>query len=118
MRQHGRMITTALVGSYRFKFTESLELRPIFGARFPVNLKASDPSKYTVEVSTPVAFTAALRLAFIFDWFVIGVEGSVTPHGATWTEVATQKRIDTEETLVRAALVLGVAFGKEAAYVY
>lgn len=107
-----------LVGTYRFKFTEELELRPIFGARFPFGLKAQDPSKYTVAVSTPVAFTGGARLAFIFDWFVIGAEVEVTPHGATWTEVATKKTTDTEEVLVRAALVLGVAFGKESAYRY
>lgn len=103
----------ALTGSYRFKLSDTLELRPMFGARFPVGLKALDPSVYTVEVSTPVAFTGALRLAFIFDWFVLGVEGEFTPHGATWTEVATKKTEDTEEVLVRAALVLGVAFGKD-----
>ncbi len=53
------------------------------------------------------------RLSFIFDWFVIGVEADVTPHGVTWTDKTTMKTEDTEEWLTRAALVVGFALGKD-----
>jgi hypothetical protein len=104
----------ALGGSYRFKFSDMVELRPILGARFPVSLRASDPMQYTISDYTPVAFTGALRLMFIFDNFVVGLQGDVTPHDVTWMDVVSRKTENTEEVLVRASLVIGIAIGKDA----
>jgi hypothetical protein len=99
-------------GSFGWKLGESFELRPFFGARFPLNLSASDESKYKIVDNSVVAFTTALRGSYMFDMFFVGVQFDFTPHRITWEEVATGKQVDSQEYLMRASAVFGIALGK------
>lgn len=99
-------------GSFAWKLGENMELRPFFGARFPLNLSASDGSKYKIVDNSVVAFTTALRFSYMFDLFLVGAQFDFTPHGVTWQEVATGKQEDTQEYLMRASVVFGIALGK------
>jgi hypothetical protein len=99
-------------GSFGWKLGESFELRPFFGARFPLNLSASDPSKYKIVDNSIVAFTTALRFSYMFDVLLVGLQVDYTPHGVTWEDVASGKREDKTEHLVRASAVVGIALGK------
>lgn len=99
-------------GSYGIRLADIFELRPFFGARFPLNLEAKN-AEYKISEHSAVAFTTALRASFFIDWFVIGLQGEFTPHGVTWQELATNKSESKTEYLIRASLVLGVALGPD-----
>ncbi len=102
----------ALHGSYGIRIGDIFEIRPFFGARFPFNLEAKSP-EYKISDHSSVAFTTALRASFFIDWFVIGLQGDLTPHGVKWQELATGKTDEKTEYLIRASLVLGVALGPD-----
>lgn len=103
----------AVHGSYRIKLMEGLELRPFFGARFPLNLEVSDATSYTISDAAGIAFTSTLRLSYIYDIFVFGVQGDITPHVVTWQHVPTGKTEELTEYIGRASLVFGIALGRE-----
>jgi hypothetical protein len=102
----------AVHGSYRIGLGSALELRPFFGARFPLGVEVSEEgAKHRISDHAAVAFTAALRLSYIYDIFVFGVQGDFTPHVVTWQDLTTTNTVDKTEYIVRASLVFGVALG-------
>jgi hypothetical protein len=100
--------------SYGVRFAEKFEIRPFFGARFPLKVQATDPAQYKIVDVYPAAFTTALRFSYyVNDYFFLGLQGEFTPHSVTWGEVATGKKDETREYLIRASLVVGFALGPD-----
>jgi len=108
-----RYLGPAVHGSWSIKFADIFELRPFFGARFPLDLQTVDAPDYKIVDNHDVAFTTGLRTAFILDFFVIGLQADFTPHGVTWQHLATGKQMKEDEYFFRGSFVLGVAFGPD-----
>jgi hypothetical protein len=101
----------AVHGSFRIGVTPEIEIRPFFGARFPLGIKVAEGSEYTISDAATVAFTTSLRVSYIYDIFVFGIQGDFTPHAVTWQYLPTGKTEDQTEYIGRASLVFGVALG-------
>lgn len=108
-----RYLGPAVHGSWSIKFADIFELRPFFGARFPLDLQTVNVPDYKIVDNHDVAFTTGLRTAFILDFFVIGLQVDFTPHGVTWEQVAMGKRLEEDEYFFRGSFVLGVALGPD-----
>ncbi|MDI3286852.1 hypothetical protein [Polyangium sp. 15x6] len=108
-----RYLGPAVHGSWSIKFADIFELRPFFGARFPLDLQTVNVPDYKIVDNHDVAFTTGLRTAFILDFFVIGLQFDFTPHGVTWEQTSTGKRLEEDEYFFRGSFVLGVAFGPD-----
>lgn len=98
-------------GSYRISFGDYFELRPFFGARFPISMGTAEDARYAVIDHSSVAFMFAARASLIFNWFVVGAQFDLTPHWITWQDTVTGKSEETREMLMRASLVVGIALG-------
>ncbi|MDI1446393.1 hypothetical protein [Polyangium sp. 6x1] len=108
-----RYLGPAVHGSWSIRLAEIFELRPFFGARFPMELQTVNVPDYKIVDNHSVAFTTGLRTAFLLDFFVIGLQVDFTPHGVTWEQISTGNRMEEDEYFFRGSFVVGVAFGPD-----